>query len=305
MKIERFRPSYYRRSLRRRPINVLASVMTTLSLYCGVTSVFASIGHEFDRAAWLIVAAMVFDMLDGTVARLTKSTSEFGKELDSLADIVSFGVAPGVLIFVSYLPGAGGLPMLPEAGSIVGKPGSYAAIVYVIGVALRLARYNVYQAERRDVFTGLPCPAAGGVIASFILFMNYFEPRVTTKVALGPIAFYSLGAMAIGLTLLMLSTISYTKNPFKSLILSPRSAFATLSAWLLVILALHFAIAESPSIVLFPLGTTYVLYGLFAAGYRRIARQGLRAPEGETLQESPQDSGIVAVEDPAKKAELR
>ena len=304
MKIKRFRPSYHRRSLRRRPINVLASVMTTLSLYCGITSIFASIGYEFDRAATLIIFAILFDMLDGTVARLTKSTSEFGKELDSLADIVSFGVAPGVLVFVSYLPGTGGLTIPVEAGSIIGKTGSYTAIVFVIGAALRLARYNVYQADRRDVFTGLPCPAAGGVIASFILFMSYFEPKVES-LALGPIAYYALEAMAVGLTLLMLSTISYSKNPVKALILSPRSAFATLSAWLLVILALHFAVAESPSIVLFPLGATYVLYGLLAAGYRRIVRRGLRASEGETRQEDPQDSPIVSVEDSAKKAELR
>ena len=302
MKIKRFRPSYHRHRLRRRPINVLASVMTTMSLYCGLTSVFASIGHEFDRAAWLIVAAIFFDMLDGTVARLTKSTSEFGKELDSLADIVSFGVAPGVLVFTSYLPGAGGLPVLPEAGSIIGKPGSYSAIVFVIGVALRLARYNVYQAERRDVFTGLPCPAAGGLIAAFILFMNYFEPRLET-LALGPIAFYTLGAMAVVLTLLMLSTFSYAKNPFKFLILSPRNAFATLSGGLIVIVALHFAIAVSPSIILFPLGLTYVLSGVVAAGYRRIARQSLRTPEGEIPQDKIQDS--APTEDPAKKVEFR
>jgi CDP-diacylglycerol--serine O-phosphatidyltransferase len=249
--------------------------MTTISLYCGFTSILASIGKEFDNAAWFILAAILFDMLDGTVARLTKSTSEFGKELDSLADIVSFGVAPAVLVFVSYLPGPGGLPVLAETGTIIGRAGSFIAIVYVIGVALRLARYNVYQADRRDIFTGLPCPAAGGLIASFILFMNYFEPRLES-LELGPIGYYALGSTTVALSLLMLSTISYAKNPVKALILNPRNAFATLSGCILIILAIHFAISRSPALVLFPLGATYVLYGLFAATYRRFIRPGLR-----------------------------
>ena len=89
-----------RTSARRRfrPVNIAASVMTIMNLYMGVASIFASIGLEFNKAAIFIFMAIAFDMLDGFVARLTKSVSEFGKELDSLCDIVSFGIAPAVLV---------------------------------------------------------------------------------------------------------------------------------------------------------------------------------------------------------------
>ncbi|NLF56014.1 MAG: CDP-diacylglycerol--serine O-phosphatidyltransferase, partial [Candidatus Hydrogenedens sp.] len=156
------------RPRRFRPVNVAASVMTTMNLYMGVTSIFASIGLEFRWAAMCILMAIAFDMLDGFVARLTKTSSEFGKELDSLCDIVSFGVAPAVLVFMLYLPEGSQLVLSPRAGSIVGKTGSYMGIIYVICAALRLARYNTFQSNRHDSFIGLPSPAAGGSLAAYV-----------------------------------------------------------------------------------------------------------------------------------------
>ena len=263
MRIKRFRTHTRRHMIRRKPINVLASVMTTMNLYCGIASIFASIGAEFEKAAIFILVGIIFDTLDGAVARITKSTSDFGKELDSLCDIVTFGVAPGVLVFVSYLPDAPTVHFaLSEVEeSIIGKTGSYMAIVYIICVALRLARFNTFQAERTDYFTGLPSPAAGGTLASFVLFLGYFEEKLVTH-NLGPWAYYLLGPMAVICAFLMVSTVRYPKNKFKSFVLAPRRAFIALGLYALMVVAIHYAVSQSPSIVLFPLGAAYVLFGI-------------------------------------------
>jgi CDP-diacylglycerol--serine O-phosphatidyltransferase len=289
MKLKPFRRDRAKQAKRegkRRPINVLASAMTTVSLYCGVASVFASIGSELEKASLFILIAIIFDALDGTVARLTKSTSEFGKELDSLSDMVSFGVAPAVLVFVTYLPASAHLAMLSaRTESIVGKSGSYMAIIYVICAALRLARFNIFQSERRDSFVGLPSPAAGGTIASFVLFLQYFEPSLETM-RLGPLASMVLGPLAILLALLMVSTVRYPKDRFKHFIVAPRHAIVALGMVALFILAVHSAVARSPYIVLFPLGMSYVLFGIGDTFYARYLERRLkRTQEASTDQE--------------------
>lgn len=276
-----------KRMSRRRPINVLASAMTTISLYLGVASIFASIGLEFEKAALLILLAILFDACDGTVARLTRSVSEFGKELDSLADLVAFGVAPAVLVFIAYLPEWGHLPLPPQAESIVGKTGSYMAIMYVICAALRLARFNIYQADRRDYFVGLPSPAAGGTLATFVLFLNYFEPRLENN-ALGPLAYYALGPASVVLALLMVSTVRYPKDRFKSFILSPKHAFPVLVLCIIAILVTHYAVTTSPYIVLFPMAIAYVLFGIGDTLYTRYVAKGAAV---RTVQPPSPDSG--------------
>ena len=268
MNIKRFRIHKRRHLIRRKPINVLASVMTTMNLYCGIASIFASIGAEFEKAAIFILVGIIFDTLDGAVARITKSTSDFGKELDSLCDIVTFGVAPGVLVFTSYLPDAPTLHLtLTESQeSIIGQMGSYMAIVYIICAALRLARFNTFQAERTDYFTGLPSPAAGGALASFVLFLGYFENKLETM-NLGPWAYYLLGPMAVITAFLMVSTVRYPKNKFKSFILAPRRAFLALGLYAVLIVMIHYAVSKSPSTVLFPLCGGYVLFGIGDLGF--------------------------------------
>lgn len=263
MNIRHFRTHKRRHLVRRKPINVLASVMTTMNLYCGIASIFASIGFEFQKAAIFILVGIIFDTLDGAVARLTKSTSDFGKELDSLCDIVTFGVAPGVLVFTSYLPNAPLLhiAMTENTESIIGRTGSYMAIVYIICAALRLARFNTFQSDRTDYFTGLPSPAAGGTLASFVLFLNYFEDRLDNY-QMGPFAYYLLGPMAVIMAFLMVSTVRYPKNKFKSFVLAPRRAFIALGMYAILIVVIHYAVSKSPNIVLFPLGAAYVLYGI-------------------------------------------
>ncbi len=287
-----------RNKRKRKPINVLASVMTTMNLYCGVASIFASIGFEFKTAALFILLGIFFDTFDGIVARITNSTSEFGKELDSLCDIVTFGIAPAVLVFVAYLPDAGHTPIdINSATSIVGRTGSYMAIVYAICTALRLARYNTYQSERRDSFVGLPSPAAGGTLAAFVLFLDYFN-EVLDGVRFGDLAYYALGPVAVILALLMVSTVEYPRNRFKAFVLAPRHAFISLAFWAFVISVMHYALTQSPFIVLFPLAATYVFFGIGDTLYMRFIRRSTTLPEDDHLHES---DGALVASDPTLK----
>ncbi len=273
---------------KRSPVNVLASIFTTISLYLGIASIFASIGSEFDKASYLILLAIIFDALDGTIAKLTNSSSEFGKQYDSLSDLVTFGVAPGVLVFMLYLPEGFHLNISPRAESIIGKSGSYMAITYVICAALRLARFNTYEFEFRDSFRGLPSPAAGGTLASFVLFLDYFEPRLETH-QLGPLAYYSLAPFAVLLAVLMVSSIKYPKDRLKYFIFSPKPAFITLAITAFALAIIHYAITTSVSIVLFPLMLAYVGFGIGDTLYQYLSAN----PVTKTGQEQPNLNSFV------------
>ncbi len=296
-RIQRFREDPRLRAIRRRPVNVLASILTTISLYLGTMSIFASIGQEFEKAAYFILAAIIFDILDGTVARLTHSTSEFGKELDSLCDLVSFGVAPGILVFCAYLPETAWLPDSPDHGSFIGKTGSFTAIAYVICTALRLARFNTYQSGNRESFCGLPSPAAGGAVAAFVLFLLYFEPRLEQQ-EIGPLAYYALSPIALALGVLMVSQVRYPKDRLKAFVLAPDNAFFALGICAFVIMVMHYAITTSPSIVLFPVMAVYVLFGIGDTIYTQYSRSGEEADAASLSGES--DSGSM----PSKSGDL-
>ena len=261
------------RQRKRMPINVAASFITTLSMYCGIASIFASIRLEYELAAYWILGAIVCDTLDGTVARLTNSVSEFGKELDSLSDVVSFGVAPAVLMYNAYLleGRVTGSELSPIAGLLT--------ILYVIFGALRLARYNVFQADRQDVFVGLPIPAAAGTIASFVLFSNYFELQVALWV-MSPVVFI--------LSFLMVSTVRYPKKSMSVFMLAPRKGFQLLVLFVVGIAVFHYALEYSPSIVLFPLGVTYVLFGVTNETVAFVTRKGPISAGDVTVSKSSQ-----------------
>ena len=145
-------------------IYILPSLFTLGNLTMGFFSIIFSIQANFDRAAWYILFAGVFDILDGKIARLTNTTSTFGAELDSLSDLVSFGLAPAILIhqFVLFE---------------YSKWGVVICLLYVIAAALRLARFNTLKDddETQYFFKGLPTPAAAGVITTFVLI------NLTTK----------------------------------------------------------------------------------------------------------------------------
>lgn len=261
---------------RRRPINVLASVLTTFSLYCGISSVFASINGEYTTASYWILSAIILDMLDGAVARLTNSVSEFGKELDSLGDIVSFGVGPSVLMYTAYIQAE------PAGETLIDPTGSMLAIVFVICGALRLARYNVYQSTRRDYFVGLPIPAAAGALASFVLF--------TEDLGWESVPVWVFGPVILLLSVLMVSAVLYPKDRLKAFVLRPRHAFQFLVLCVIGIAVFDRAVQYSPAIVLLPLAAAYVFFGLtndlYARG-KRILNRNKAAETDSSLGQEP------------------
>jgi CDP-diacylglycerol---serine O-phosphatidyltransferase len=258
----------------RRPINLLASVMTTFNLYWGLASMFASINGEIEKAAYYIFISMVFDALDGTVARITNSVSAFGKELDSLCDIVSFGVAPAMLIYNGYLLQS------HDPQSALSLAGSMVAIVYVICGALRLARYNVFQAERRDSFVGLPIPAAAGTVASFALFTNYLDLNVE---------WWIFDPLLLLLAFLMVSQVRYPKDRLRRILLPPRKAFRVLVVCVLGLAAFHYARERSIALILLPLALTYLGFGIADTLYGKI-RYSRRGDADEAPSEPSAES---------------
>ena len=141
-------------------ICLVPSMLTTISLFSGFYAIISAINGLFFHAAVALLVSAVFDGLDGRVARMTGTTSLFGKEYDSLCDLVAFGVAPALISYqwtlVNY-----------------GRSGWLAAFLYVATTALRLARFNIQDTSRNKDFTGLPCPAAAGTIATTILFCGF------------------------------------------------------------------------------------------------------------------------------------
>src|SRR5246500_695547 len=145
--------------IRRRGIYLLPNLFTLAALFAGFYAIVQAMNQRFDQSAIAIFVAMVLDGLDGRVARLTRTQSAFGAEYDSLSDMVSFGVAPALVVYEWSLKG-------------MGKLGWVAAFVYCVGAALRLARFNT-QLEVADkrYFQGLPSPSAAALVAGFILLM--------------------------------------------------------------------------------------------------------------------------------------
>ncbi|MDR2215714.1 MAG: CDP-diacylglycerol--serine O-phosphatidyltransferase [Nevskiaceae bacterium] len=145
-----------------RAIYLLPNLLTTGCLFSGFYAVVASIDGNFRRAGFAIFVAMIFDTLDGRIARLTRSESAFGKEYDSLADMVSFGLAPAIVAY------QWGVERLFEYGKVWGRLGWLAAFFYAVCAALRLARFNTRDAADKRWFEGLPSPSAAAVVAGFV-----------------------------------------------------------------------------------------------------------------------------------------
>ncbi len=226
------------RERRRQVIYVVPNLFTTGNLFCGLYAIMAVFGANYVKAAVAILVAQIFDMLDGTSARLTKTTSQFGIEYDSLADLVSFGVAPGVLIYSWALSGYGVLGMA-------------VVFAYVGCGALRLARYNVLTATSDPrYFLGLPIPAAAAFLASLML-LDYHILRVGQEVK--PVLIL---IVTFVLAFLMVSTIKYTK--FKGMRLRTGEGFMYL-VWGVLVFML---IAAAPQIALFVLFAGYALSGI-------------------------------------------
>ncbi len=216
-------------------IYILPSLFTTGNVFCGFYALVAVANENYYYAAWALILAIVFDGLDGRVARLTKTTSAFGVQYDSLADVISFGMAPAMLAYAWVL-------------KPFGRLGWMAAFLFLLCGALRLARFNVTKSDVSDnQFTGLPIPAAAAVISSIVIA---FEDLFATR--LDPII---MVAVVFILAFLMVSNIPYPA--FKNLEFKKRVHF---TRFLFVILFLYVA-ATIPRIAIFLLSLTYTLSG--------------------------------------------
>jgi CDP-diacylglycerol--serine O-phosphatidyltransferase len=217
---------------------VVPSLFTVLNIFCGFLAIVNTSRGEYDVAAWLIIAAGIFDVLDGAMARITKSFSDFGVELDSLADVVSFGVAPSFLVYSIYLHNLNGVGML------------ISAMPMVFG-AMRLARFNAQiVGYDKDYFRGLPIPSTAIVIASFV--QHYFSPAVGIDGAAAPF----LAPLVVMLSLLMVSTIQYDAMPK----FSRRGIMQHPLRFTFVVVGLT-AIVLTQGTALFPFFVLYVITG--------------------------------------------
>lgn len=224
---------------------LLPNLLTTMSLFSGFYSIVSSINGHFFHAAVAIIIAAVFDGLDGRVARLTGTTSKFGMEYDSLCDLVSFGVAPAILTYLWV--------MQPY-----GRYGWLAAFLYVATTALRLARFNSQVEETpKNVFVGLPCPAAAGLIATSVLFCRYVQIDSSYLDV-------SMLLMVYALSYLMVSSHHYSN--FKHV--SKGKTFQIMVMMVLLIMV----IATEPQVTLFLIGVLYVLSGPLAGVYRMFVK---------------------------------
>ncbi len=220
----------------KRGIYLLPNLFTTAALFTGFYAIVAAMKGLFGLAAVAIFIAMLLDSLDGRVARLTNTQTEFGKEYDSLSDIVSFGLAPSLVLYSWSLYS-------------LGKLGWLVSFLYTAAVALRLARFNV-QAEHLDkrYFQGLPCPAAAGALAGLVWFCETYQ-----IIGVGIAVLCAL--VTISLALLMVSNVRFYS--FKTVDFRGRVPFV----WLLLVVFLFVLIAMSPSKVLFLIFLGYALSG--------------------------------------------
>ena len=218
-----------------RSVYLLPSMFTVGTLFCGYSSIVSAMRADYATAAVFIGVATVLDVLDGRIARLAGATSEFGGEFDSLADVISFGVAPAILAF------SWGLEPLGRLGWAVG-------FLYVTSTALRLARFNVqHQSTDKRYFVGMPSPGAAGVLASTVFMWP-------DGLAISQAPVLAL-AMVLVPAVMMVSRLRF--RAFGALTLRPRSSFLVLLQFAVLIAA----IAVQPAPVLFIMAYSYLASG--------------------------------------------
>ncbi len=182
-----------------RKIYVLPNLFTSANLFCGVLAIALAIGGDYVLAAGAVLAGLIFDFCDGVVARLQRTSSRFGVEYDSLADLVTFGMAPMLLVYKLHVVEVGGDP----------RTGLGIAFLYLACTALRLARYNVQVYEaKKSPFSGLPSPGAAGVLASLVIALHRYSDLGKQGLVL-PAHAHSLVLVTLPLSFLMVSTVRY------------------------------------------------------------------------------------------------
>ena len=225
---------------KRKGIYLLPNLLTTAGIFSGFYAVVASMNGQFEAAAIAIFIAMIFDGLDGRVARMTQTQSAFGAEYDSMSDMVSFGMAPALVAYNWAL-------------SDLNKLGWLAAFVYVAGAALRLARFNtqIGTADKR-FFQGLPSPSAAAIVAALIWVGEEYQVRdiFNQHFVQGMVAFITAFS-----GLLMVSNFKY--NSFKEVNWQGKVPFVAI----LIMTLIFIIVATEPSLVLFIVFSLYTLAG--------------------------------------------
>ncbi len=224
---------------------ILPNTITILGLLCGVYSIILSIDGKFVYAAYALILSALFDGLDGKVARLVRGTSEFGVQLDSLCDVVSFGVAPAILVYSWVL-------------APFGRLGLMAMFLFVACGALRLARFNVQAGKiSSEYFVGLPIPAAAAFIAAGVIFVNKLGLNLD-KTFLSVFFIVSIYILAF----LMVSTIPFYS--FKKMSYFKRKPFNSL----VILVVLIFFVGLYFEILFFILILSYIVIGLLLSIFR-------------------------------------
>ncbi|UCG77567.1 MAG: CDP-diacylglycerol--serine O-phosphatidyltransferase [Nitrospirota bacterium] len=236
----------------RKGVYILPNGLTLCGMFFGFYSILSSFKGSFTSAAWAIVIASVFDMLDGWVARLTNSTTKFGIELDSLSDLIAFGVAPAVMIYSWSL-------------KPYGRLGWAVSFLFVACGALRLARFNVQMgSDEKKYFTGLPIPAAAGVLATTVIFHFSQLGGVAERSIIILVLTFMLGIM-------MISTLRF--HGLKEVNFKKRKPF-----WFLVMIVIVIMIIMAhPPIALFSFAMLYLTIGLIENIYLLAKRPVFRA----------------------------
>lgn len=250
----------------RRGLYLLPTCFTTGNLFCGFYSVIESLRGSFGDAAMLIIVAGILDALDGWIARLTGTTSDFGVEYDSLADVVSFGVAPAVMAY-----GWGLTPF--------GRLGWLTAFLFVACAAARLARFNIQSSSQdKRFFAGLPSPAAAGTPAA-IVFAFPSPPQ-------DPVVGVLVAALVVLVAILMISRVRY--RAFKKFDVRNRRSYV----WVLPIAAVLAVVISEPRYTFMAMAAVYVtsgpigaVLGLFSKS-KETAASADRVPErGEVVHD--------------------
>ena len=246
-------------------IYILPNLFTTASLFAAFYAIIQSTVGNFGNAAIAVIVAAVLDMLDGRVARMTNTASDFGKEYDSLVDLVAFGLAPALILF------EWGLQSLGKAGWLI-------AFAYVATTALRLARFNTQDSPSKRYFQGLPCPAAAVLLAAAVWTAESYGVTGTWLTVAG------LVLMAL-LAFAMVSAMPY--RSFKDLDLKHRVPFVAVLALVLVFVLVSF----DPPAILLVIFSAYAVSGAFGWVLHRKA--------GQSVFQSADDEG--AAEDTVEK----
>jgi CDP-diacylglycerol---serine O-phosphatidyltransferase len=230
----------------RQVVVVMPSAFTLGNLFFGFWAIVSAFNGNFRWAGWFIVFSGILDMLDGRVARLSNTGSRFGAELDSLVDVISFGVAPGLLIYFLDFASAGRFAWV-------------LSYIYVTAVALRLARFNVLSAGKAPSgwFTGMPSPAAGMILAVYYPFSQTKWYRAS--LAYLDLQHQGLVVLMLLLALLMVSNVRYPKFPPIGL-KSAKGIFGLVVHLTILIGGIFF-----PEYFLFPLGLFYMAFGVTRA----------------------------------------